>query len=657
MSVNCDSETSSGYDIDGRLHTLLSFTCGQTALGSGAYARVYDGCDTKSGAPLAVKKTCAYMTGLPNPSAIREIGCLLLLRGRPGIADLLGVRCNIENCTVMTALPLLKSNLLNRSGTYSQKLPLELCRSVVADVCQALGQAHVHGITHRDVKPENIMFTASCTTEGDAEEYPRTVLIDWGLSRHSPTIRAVRSPYVVTRWYRAPEILLGFSNYGTSSDMWSLGVTLCEILTGKVLFPGRDQMHQLQLIFRRIGLPTKCNWCEAYTKLRRKTISFAGKTEKQIEDQNESSVEYQCFREGRLYVPNFDSETQDFLAQCVCLDPQKRMSAIQALKHPFLRKLLHRRRLPPPNRLEAMLTSQELYYAQGLKIISKVWKESSSNRKRLMNWMVLVHHHHHMRSLSLPTALHMVHARFCVLPAPSGDETAGVVAMSALLLSNCAYGNSRFDIQSASQLVSCTRTSLRKGLNYMLQATCLHGGPFKPTYLHFLDAAAENGVLYNRRVTVPSHDVLLPCMGVYTLARFFAESAAVYTDALFAIKPSEHACAALHAAALGYMVVLASSNSCDTKQTGTVHIPNSETLDKQTNISPMAVRSAVLPIQKLLGIPGPKAIDMVFKGSKEAFAQHDSNVLLKFVSTGTNATWLQTMLRYSESMVEKHFPQ
>ena len=62
--------------------------------------------------------------------------------------------------------------------------------------------------------------------------------------------------YVVTRWYRAPEILLGSQNYTKSIDIWSLGCILAEMILGKPLFPGTSTINQLELIIELLGKPT-----------------------------------------------------------------------------------------------------------------------------------------------------------------------------------------------------------------------------------------------------------------------------------------------------------------------------------------------------------------------------------------------------------------
>ena len=109
--------------------------------------------------------------------------------------------------------------------------------------------AHVNGVIHRDLKPANLLVNKNCDIR----------ISDFGLSRMAPEAEAESqhmTEHVVTRWYRAPELMLSADGHYTKSiDVWSCGCILAEILGRKPLWPGRDFMHQLVLIFDVIGLP------------------------------------------------------------------------------------------------------------------------------------------------------------------------------------------------------------------------------------------------------------------------------------------------------------------------------------------------------------------------------------------------------------------
>ena len=110
---------------------------------------------------------------------------------------------------------------------------------------------HSAALLHRDLKPSNILLNSDCLVK----------VCDFGLVRSIATKEDSETPilteYVATRWYRAPEILLGSQTYTKGVDMWSLGCILGEILLGKPIFPGKSTLNQLEIILDFTGKPSQ----------------------------------------------------------------------------------------------------------------------------------------------------------------------------------------------------------------------------------------------------------------------------------------------------------------------------------------------------------------------------------------------------------------
>jgi len=102
---------------------------------------------------------------------------------------------------------------------------------------RGLKYVHSANVLHRDLKPSNLLMNANCDLK----------IGDFGLAR-TTTETDFMTEYVVTRWYRAPELLLNCSEYTSAIDVWSVGCILGEIMTREPLFPGKDYVHQLRLI-------------------------------------------------------------------------------------------------------------------------------------------------------------------------------------------------------------------------------------------------------------------------------------------------------------------------------------------------------------------------------------------------------------------------
>ncbi|XP_027652477.2 cyclin-dependent kinase 7 isoform X5 [Falco peregrinus] len=115
---------------------------------------------------------------------------------------------------------------------------------------QGLEYLHQHWILHRDLKPNNLLL----------DENGILKLADFGLAKSFGSPNRVYTHQVVTRWYRAPELLFGAKMYGVGVDMWAVGCILAELLLRVPFLPGDSDLDQLTRIFETLGTPTEEQW-------------------------------------------------------------------------------------------------------------------------------------------------------------------------------------------------------------------------------------------------------------------------------------------------------------------------------------------------------------------------------------------------------------
>ena len=127
-------------------------------------------------------------------------------------------------------------NLLEVLEDFPQGLEADLVRSYVLQLVQAIHWCHANAVVHRDIKPENLLVNTQNKT---------LKLCDFGFARVLTSNTRELTDYVATRWYRAPELLLGSTDYSYSVDMWAIGCIMGEISDGQPIFPGESEVDQL----------------------------------------------------------------------------------------------------------------------------------------------------------------------------------------------------------------------------------------------------------------------------------------------------------------------------------------------------------------------------------------------------------------------------
>ncbi|KAL1812739.1 hypothetical protein ACET3Z_022804 [Daucus carota] len=299
----------------------------QEVIGKGSYGVVCSAIDTHTGAKVAIKKIHDIFEHISDAARIlREIKLLRLLR-HPDIVEIKHImlppsRKDFKDIYVV--FELMESDL-HQVIKANDDLTKEHYQFFLYQLLRALKYIHTANVYHRDLKPKNILANANCKLK----------ICDFGLARvafnDTPTT-IFWTDYVATRWYRAPELCGSFfSKYTPAIDIWSIGCIFAEVLTGKPLFPGKNVVHQLDLMTDMLGTPAM------------DTISGV---------RNEKARRYLSTMRKKQPVPlshkfpNADPLALRLLQRLLAFDPKDRPTAEEALADPYFKRLAKADREP-----------------------------------------------------------------------------------------------------------------------------------------------------------------------------------------------------------------------------------------------------------------------------------------------------------------------
>ncbi|XP_041624681.1 mitogen-activated protein kinase 15 isoform X1 [Vulpes lagopus] len=288
-------------------------------LGKGAYGIVWKAVDRRTGEVVAIKKIFdAFRDKTDAQRTFREITLLRELGDHPNIIRLLDVIRAENDRDIYLVFESMDTDL-NAVICKGRLLRDVHKRYIFYQLLRATKYIHSGRVIHRDQKPSNILLDSSCVVK----------LCDFGLARplsglpEEPAGQAL-TDYVATRWYRAPEVLLSSSWYTPGVDMWSLGCILGEMLRGRPLFPGTSTLHQLELILETIPPPSKEDLLALGSSYSASILPCLGARPRHSLD--------------TLLPPDTPPEALDLLGRLLVFAPDKRLSAAQALQHPYVRR-------------------------------------------------------------------------------------------------------------------------------------------------------------------------------------------------------------------------------------------------------------------------------------------------------------------------------
>uniref|UniRef100_F6ZTS0 mitogen-activated protein kinase n=1 Tax=Macaca mulatta TaxID=9544 RepID=F6ZTS0_MACMU len=202
-------------------------------VGSGAYGAVCSAVDSHTGAKVAIKKLYRpFQSELFAKRAYRELRLLKHMR-HENVIGLLDVFTPDETLDDFTDFYLVMPFMGTDLGKLMkhEKLGEDRIQFLVYQMLKGLRYIHAAGIIHRDLKPGNLAVNEDCELK----------ILDFGLARQADS---EMTGYVVTRWYRAPEVILNWMRYTQTVDIWSVGCIMAEMITGKTLFKGSDRILQ-----------------------------------------------------------------------------------------------------------------------------------------------------------------------------------------------------------------------------------------------------------------------------------------------------------------------------------------------------------------------------------------------------------------------------
>ncbi|KAJ4954557.1 hypothetical protein NE237_011340 [Protea cynaroides] len=304
------------YNIFGNLFEVpVKYVPPIRPVGRGAYGIVCAAVNSETHEEVAIKKIGnAFDNIIDAKRTLREIMLLCHMDHENIIAIKDIIRPpNRENFNDVYTVSELMDTDLHQIIHSNQPLTDDHCQYFLYQLLRGLKYVHSANVLHRDLKPSNLLLNADCELK----------IGDFGLARTTSETDFM-TEYVVTRWYRAPELLLNCSEYTAAIDIWSVGCILGEIVTREPLFPGKDYVHQLRLITVLLGSPDDSSLGFLRSdNARRYVRQLPQYPKQQFSDR----------------FPNMSCGAVDLLEKMLVFDPNKRITVDEALRHPYLSSL------------------------------------------------------------------------------------------------------------------------------------------------------------------------------------------------------------------------------------------------------------------------------------------------------------------------------
>ncbi|XP_074311501.1 putative serine/threonine-protein kinase At1g54610 isoform X2 [Silene latifolia] len=278
-------------------------------IGQGTYSNVYKAKDSLSGKIVALKKV--RFDNL-EPESVKFMAREILIIRRlnhPNVVKLEGLVTSRMSCSLYLVFEYMEHDLAGLAASPDIKFTEPQVKCYMNQLISGLEHCHNRGVLHRDIKGSNLLLDNGGILK----------IADFGLATFfDPNKKHPMTSRVVTLWYRAPELLLGATDYGVGIDLWSAGCILAELLAGRPIMPGRTEVEQLHKIYKLCGSPSDEYWKKS--KLPNATIF-------RPRDPYKRSI--------RETFKDFPPSALSLIDTLLAIDPAERLTATDALNSDF----------------------------------------------------------------------------------------------------------------------------------------------------------------------------------------------------------------------------------------------------------------------------------------------------------------------------------
>jgi glycogen synthase kinase 3 beta len=283
----------------------------ERVVGNGSFGVVFQATCLETGETVAIKKVLQ-----DKRFKNRELQIMKMM-GHPNVVDLQHCFFTQEKNEVYLNLVLefVPDTVYRISKHYAkagQRMPGLYVKLYTYQMCRALAYIHALGVCHRDIKPQNLLVNTSSHV---------LKLCDFG----SAKVLAPGEPnisYICSRYYRAPELIFGATDYTPAIDVWSVGCVMAELLLGQPLFPGDSGVDQLVEIIKVLGTPSR--------------------EEIHAMNPNYTEFKFPAIRAhpwSKVFSKRLPPDAVDLVSKLLQYSPTARLGALEALSHPFFDEL------------------------------------------------------------------------------------------------------------------------------------------------------------------------------------------------------------------------------------------------------------------------------------------------------------------------------